>query len=326
MESVASNQINNDYTELFFYATMCHVCKRFGDGVHLKSCGGCKMIAYCGQEHQKQHWKQHKSLCKAIQVVLRDDSMDYRGETTEKWADKKLSFMQLVSSRLGRDLNVTDSEMVYNIWAANSSEYLTRPLTMFYAVGLLNYVLEGTFLIIHLVGANYLEEATLWTWEIFLQLMETVTSIMIVMIWPGLKDKLDPSRTDDNFFVGNKSLFSEYHDVSYEDYVDSSKFIKPDLIVGFNPSIQEHELNNKEIWAPSIRALAKQNCPFILTFSKLRELEEGMNKMNTILGKELDYFGSGRNPFASCKPHRDFGSERVCYHNQYIIIYQSLCS
>ncbi|XP_071649770.1 uncharacterized protein [Temnothorax longispinosus] len=418
MESEASNQINNDYTELFFYATMCHVCKRFGDGVQLKRCGDCWMIAYCGPEHQKQHWKQHKPLCKAIRNVLRNYSMDYRDQTTEEWADKKLTFMQLVSSRLGRDLNMsemdmflfpneclichewkslksckkcaasfcqihenhidhwdicaplelclriklffsieegyckfpnsvlhsssttiavhnmrdfikafvyiqTDSEMEYNIWAAYSSEYLTRPLTLFYAVGLLNYVLKGTFLIIHIVGANYLEETTLWTWEIFLQLMEPVTSIMIVMIGPELKDKLDPSRTDDNFFLGNKSLFVEYHDVSYEDYVDSSTFTKPDLIVGFHLSIEEH--NNKEIWAPSIRVIAKQNCPFILTFSKQRELEKGMNKMNTILGEELDFFGSGKNPFASCKPHRDFGSERVCYHNQYMIIYQSLC-
>ncbi|XP_024871248.1 uncharacterized protein LOC112454216 isoform X2 [Temnothorax curvispinosus] len=111
MESEARNQINNDYN--FFYATMCHVCKRFGDGVQLKRCGGCKMISYCSKEHQKQHRKQHKPLCKAIQDVLRNYNMDYGGETAEEWADKKLTFEQLVASKLGRRLNLDEMDMFF---------------------------------------------------------------------------------------------------------------------------------------------------------------------------------------------------------------------
>ncbi|XP_024868156.1 uncharacterized protein LOC112452269 [Temnothorax curvispinosus] len=91
---------------------MCHVCKRFGDDV-LKRCSNCKIILYCGSEHQKQHWKKHKSLCKAIQNVLPYYSMDDGGETTddELWTEKKLMFMQLVSSRLGRRLNADEMQM-----------------------------------------------------------------------------------------------------------------------------------------------------------------------------------------------------------------------
>ncbi|XP_024882926.1 uncharacterized protein LOC112461779 [Temnothorax curvispinosus] len=70
------------------------------------------MIFYCGQEHQKQHWKKHKSLCKAIRNVLRNYSMDYGGETTEVWASKKLIFAQLVSSKLGRRLNMDEMQMI----------------------------------------------------------------------------------------------------------------------------------------------------------------------------------------------------------------------
>ncbi|XP_071556525.1 putative protein MSS51 homolog, mitochondrial [Temnothorax nylanderi] len=424
MESEARNQIYNNYNKLF-YATMCHVCKRFGDGVSLKRCSNCKMISYCGQEHQKHHWKQHKPLCKAIQDVLRDYSMDYRGETTDEWADKKLTFAQLVSARLGRHLNAdetnmflfpkeclichewnkslescqkcaasfcqnhkdgiehkdicallelgrrsdfsavaelnsplellfdlkrvsdastfnnmkdfvnalgnikTDSEMPYDILAAKYSLYLTRPLTLFHAMRLLNYVPKSNkVLVVHVVGASYAEEATFLPWRLLLQLMETVTSLMIVMIGPGLKNKWDPSRTNDNLLIfGNKSLFFEYHDVSYENYVRSSSFVKPDLIVGFNLSIEEHELeSDKKIWSSSIHAVAKQNCPFVLTFFFLRDFEEGTNKMNTILGKEVDHLYSGKNPFASFRPHRVFGLERVYYDNQYVVIYQCLCS
>ncbi|XP_024868160.1 uncharacterized protein LOC112452272 isoform X1 [Temnothorax curvispinosus] len=113
MESEARNQINNDYNK-FFYATMCHVCKRIGDGVPLKLCSNCKMISYCGQEHQKQHWKQHKPLCKAIQNVLQGRqgyNMNVRGETSEEWINIKQMFMLLVSRVLKRRLTMCEMQM-----------------------------------------------------------------------------------------------------------------------------------------------------------------------------------------------------------------------
>jgi hypothetical protein len=30
----------------------------------LKQCSGCGKVRYCSQEHQKQHWKTHKRVCK----------------------------------------------------------------------------------------------------------------------------------------------------------------------------------------------------------------------------------------------------------------------
>ncbi|XP_024872212.1 uncharacterized protein LOC112454841 isoform X1 [Temnothorax curvispinosus] len=421
MESEARNQINNDYTN-FFYATMCHVCKRFGDGVSLKRCSNCKMISYCGKEHQKQHWKQHKPFCKAIQDMPRDYRMDYRGETTMEWAEKKMSFAELVSYRLGRRLHVdekemiyfpkeclvchewkslescqkcaasfcrihknspdhwdicaplqlclgidlikireipenelpdvvlknivctsgfqsmrdfikdnwniqTDSEVLYTVEAEKLALHSTYSLTLFHAMRLLNYVPKSNDLVVHVIGADVIEIALVWTWEVFLVLMETLTSVeisvKIVIIGPGLKDKFDPSRTDD--FLGN-NIFSEYHDVSYEKYVRSSSFIKPNVIVGFSVGIDEEDedLDNKEISAPSIHAIAKQNCPFVLGFTLLQCFQNGINKINTILGKEVDYLYSGKNPFACCKPIRGFGC--VNYINQYVVIYQSLCS
>ncbi|XP_071649761.1 uncharacterized protein [Temnothorax longispinosus] len=408
-----------DYTT-FFYATMCHVCKRFGDGVSLKRCGSCRMIAYCGREHQKQH----KPLCKAIQDVLQEYDCNDRYIDSEVHDKMKLIFMRLVSCKLGRHLNVgeiqmfifpkeclichekndtlledcqkcaasfcknhkddtehgdicaflelglrsdllamteftefsnsleslsdlkrvpdastfqnmkdfvnalgniqTDSKILYDILAAEYSQCLSRPLTLFYAMRLLNYVLKGKVLVIHVVDVNYAEEVTFSLWQVLLLLMETVMSVVVIMTGPELKNKFDPSRTCNNcLLLENKSLFFEYHDVSYEKYVRSPSFVKPDLIVGFNLSIKECD---KKIWASSIHAVAKQNCPFVLTFFTLQDFEEGTNKINTILGKEVDYLYSGKNSFASFRAHRAFGPERVYYHNQYVVIYQSLCS
>lgn len=44
--------------------SVCEECKKPAD---LK-CSGCRLVAYCSKEHQKQHWKQHKSLCRPIEV------------------------------------------------------------------------------------------------------------------------------------------------------------------------------------------------------------------------------------------------------------------
>ncbi|XP_071556501.1 uncharacterized protein [Temnothorax nylanderi] len=432
MESEARNQINNNYNE-FFYATMCHVCKRFDDGVHLKSCGGCKMIVYCGQKHQKQHWKQHKPLCKAIRDVLRDYSMDYRGETTEEWTEKKLMFMDLVSSRLGRCLNVdeiqmfsypreclvcherdeslescqkcaasfcqnhkdgiehrdicaplelclctdlfsmrdgnnppdlhlylqhfleeyshiscnstfqnmkdfieafrniqTDSEMTCNVRVALNSEYLTHSLTLFYAMRLLNDVPKSKDLVVHVLGASTSEEITLIGWEFLPRLIGTMVSVVVIFIGPELTRKLNPSHVCDNCRSREeKCLTFEFHDVLYENYVRSPSFVKPDLVVGFNLGIHQCKLpgrSSKETWAPSIKLIAKQNCPFILTSPTLYAFKKETDIINTCLDKEVDHLYSGKNPFASLVPYRTVGINYVYYMNQNVIIYRSLCS
>ena len=38
---------------------LCAVC---GAGVSVV-CSQCETVAYCGPEHQKSHWLEHKTLC-----------------------------------------------------------------------------------------------------------------------------------------------------------------------------------------------------------------------------------------------------------------------
>eukprot|EP00658_Telonema_sp_P-2_P019330 TRINITY_DN17624_c0_g2_i3.p1 TRINITY_DN17624_c0_g2~~TRINITY_DN17624_c0_g2_i3.p1 ORF type:complete len:164 (-),score=30.15 TRINITY_DN17624_c0_g2_i3:305-796(-) len=38
----------------------CAVCAAPGG----QKCGGCGEVAYCGKEHQRQHWKLHKQQCR----------------------------------------------------------------------------------------------------------------------------------------------------------------------------------------------------------------------------------------------------------------------
>ncbi|KAG5321075.1 VPS25 protein, partial [Pseudoatta argentina] len=281
MELETKNKIIANYN-MFFYATMCHVCKRFGDGVCLKKCGGCRMIAYCNRQHQKQHWSQHKSLCKAIQDVLQGFKMEDHG-ISEEWDDQKLNLILLISFKLGRPLEMyeketfqfprecivcheqdgqsledcqscasisfckdhknsikhkdtcvflelclrsnllfingenntldmhylqyvfdtdifrnmndfinaygniqTESEMLYNILAARHLQYLTRPLTLFHTMQILDYIPQRKDLVIHVLAASYVEETTLMTWEILLLQPHADTRAKQIAAWKSL--------------------------------------------------------------------------------------------------------------------------------------------
>ena len=106
-----------DYRPIFI-PNACHVCKAMHNSTdaaavaektaetdkqnevkvvkRLLSCSGCKLIAYCGSVHQKQHWSEHKvsffsnfriflknsfislicnlkEFCKAVQKILRQE-------------------------------------------------------------------------------------------------------------------------------------------------------------------------------------------------------------------------------------------------------------
>ncbi|XP_076235340.1 uncharacterized protein LOC143179836 [Calliopsis andreniformis] len=100
----------------FFYANACHICKCFGQGVCLKRCGNCMMIAYCSKVHQKEHWSQHKDLCNAICNVLKDNKMSsFLNDTVnlcaEEWSQMKMNFMLLVALKISRKLEYYEEQM-----------------------------------------------------------------------------------------------------------------------------------------------------------------------------------------------------------------------
>lgn len=33
-----------------------------------QTCSACKLVKYCGEEHQRQHWKQHKNECRPFRI------------------------------------------------------------------------------------------------------------------------------------------------------------------------------------------------------------------------------------------------------------------
>uniref|UniRef100_A0A8C8A4V2 Egl-9 family hypoxia inducible factor 1 n=1 Tax=Oryzias sinensis TaxID=183150 RepID=A0A8C8A4V2_9TELE len=45
-------------------------CELCGKMENLLKCGRCRSSFYCSKEHQKQHWKKHKLICKEVEKPL----------------------------------------------------------------------------------------------------------------------------------------------------------------------------------------------------------------------------------------------------------------
>jgi hypothetical protein len=47
----------------------CQVCEKGkAEGVKLSFCNSCRSVSYCSRECQKADWKNHKSICKKLNV------------------------------------------------------------------------------------------------------------------------------------------------------------------------------------------------------------------------------------------------------------------
>lgn len=51
----------------------CMVCQVSGtESRPLKRCSRCNAIYYCSPEHQRKHWKRHKSLCGYLSAAAQE--------------------------------------------------------------------------------------------------------------------------------------------------------------------------------------------------------------------------------------------------------------
>ncbi|XP_017752772.1 PREDICTED: uncharacterized protein LOC108545584 [Eufriesea mexicana] len=411
----------------FFYANVCHVCKRFGKGISLKRCGNCTMISYCCKEHQKIHWSQHKDLCKAIYSVLKDSKIDFlnikQDINTETWVQMKMNFMLLVAIKIGRKLEHYEEQMFkflrscivchdqnikvledcpncpnnsfcvkhkddtihdkvcnlmklcfnldvilitykrkipkievpYNTNHTNlpqsmkdfidcyikpqrnsqvskieetiiDTEYLTRPLTFLYALQKLKYILKSNSIIIHITAANVIDTEGIEIWEILLHWLPNITIIKICLIGPELSIGSMLMNLCKNCQYNNKQFSIQVYDMLYENYAKSDFYTKPNFIIGYNAGIHECE-DFKSVnytWRQSLKIIAKQNCPLILTSYTLSEAKKEQIRLNEILNNCIKCSYFEQNPFSSLRPYRDFETEGIYYQNQYIIMYKNL--
>ncbi|XP_033218492.1 uncharacterized protein LOC117173953 [Belonocnema kinseyi] len=74
------------------------------------------MISYCGEIHQKDHWKFHKDICKVISDIMKERGVSHLYENLciidpKKWKAKREETRQTVESRMSRPTILEEVEM-----------------------------------------------------------------------------------------------------------------------------------------------------------------------------------------------------------------------
>lgn len=89
--------------------------------VQLLRCQNCKLISYCGQEHQKEHWTMHKEFCKVITSIKNEWNlkhiMDIKGNVTKltdsQLREVKFLLQTITVMKLQRDLTEDERELIW---------------------------------------------------------------------------------------------------------------------------------------------------------------------------------------------------------------------
>lgn len=105
-------------TRPVFMAHACHVCKQLhSKHYRLKSCGNCRLVAYCSPQHQRAHWPLHRDFCKIVTKYARRMGVEHIYEDAhnvineDKWKEIKYNHMNKCEELLGRPLETNEKEM-----------------------------------------------------------------------------------------------------------------------------------------------------------------------------------------------------------------------
>lgn len=63
----------------FIFMSPLYISHHRGNGIRCKAsnvCSKCKSVWYCGREHQKLHWKEHKKVCSAERSTTSTNTLD----------------------------------------------------------------------------------------------------------------------------------------------------------------------------------------------------------------------------------------------------------
>lgn len=102
----------------------CNVCidlksLKSIDTSSLLQCSNCKLVSYCGQEHQKADWKKHKSFCIAVNSIVREKNLSHlldisgpiKNVSKKSFQTTKVLMKAVLLVAMKRDLSPTEKEV-----------------------------------------------------------------------------------------------------------------------------------------------------------------------------------------------------------------------
>lgn len=314
--------------ELLLFPKACFVCHESDlDVLNDCECG----ISLC-QDHRDDDT--HDNLCKEFDLAYRVStakqfpiiSTIVKDVIIEENENLPPSLDDFINKFLQIGNKISDYR-VPNYDRLMIGEFLTRPLTLLYAIKRLHLHIKPT-MVIHVLGASTFEIWSQKYWKILLFWLQNLKNLIVVFIGPEIQEFTNDSVElifSETSLGDDQRLCVISPPVHYEDYYKHKSFLKPDIVIGFNLEIHEIELGiSSSTWKQMLLTVEQLNVPFILTAGSKERARNDHRIMSILMDMRLTYFSLESNPFAGRIPERDFQTERLRYSNKYVTIYSRL--
>lgn len=200
----------------------------------------------------------------------------------------------------------------------SASIYFSKSLTLFSALQKLNYN-AGSKMVLHVIG-ELAASGISFFWEVLLHLLPNLIDLKIILIEHAedVKYRFDVCQTCRSM---KKTLDLESVSATYNEYVISEGFTKPDIVAMYNLDIYEppEKENMLDNWDQVVKNCGVITCPWFLTVATEKMVKIARKKLRSHL-KNVEIFYEGKNDFTPIKPELDWESEGVCWLSTFLMI------
>jgi len=330
--------------EMLLYPRVCATCY-MDQGSKLSQCEQCESVFFCCEEHIP---KNHSAWCSDLKTLL-DINLEqaFNGniqcalphQLIKEYEDLPPSMKEfLVTKMMGPAAVMSMGKVKLTML----TELATYPLSILWglheaskaavAKGQITPLGSRKSLVIHIVGAEAAFECNnLAKWDVFLlNTLPDLQSLYIIFTGPEL-DNVPVGAWDEDIrcphCIRNKKQFicDFQPGTLYHDYVNSSNYISPDVIVAFNCGLyRETGFKGSDSWAKTIPYLLKAGVPLILTAYTAAEAPLDLKRLQQESKHPVQVLlPSQKNPYRSTRPCKNFVSEEespLIFKNQYITV------
>lgn len=311
--------------EMFMCAKSCLICYQ---QINLQTCHVCYSANYCN-DHISEFIPQHMSCCKELLLFLNinikiinpicnlyPENQLYEF-INEKLFDDMTAFVDEYIAAKYLNSQRTRSKFSWKVEHYIYSEYMSDPLTLYYALKKLNLLrLPRTNYkyVIHIITTSVVDMRDLKAWELLLHLFSNIKELYLIMIKPTVEFVTDPHNLCTQCCTRGQKFYVQNVSMPYHEYVSMESYIQPNVIIGFHAKI-----NVGETWSESLTTIMAQNCPLVLTAKFQNKTNENL-KTKQIVGTTRKLL-SIQNKFRSCKPCRDYKTGGIFYRNAYVTMF-----
>lgn len=317
--------------QMFMFPRVCKVCHE-GDQEKLQDCKNCHCVSYCSISHKEQDFLRHSMSCHWLKLCFYVDKHFIQAKDPyplinvpmrDKYEPLPCDIDAFISVLMTYTKGITKWNQTIEV--ALLSELLTCPLTLLYALEKCEMLFSRN-LVIHVVGAAAFECTFLKKWEIILHCLPQLIFLDLVFVGPEIEQGF---KTTCVLCVDcqkkGRELNTHFHSGNlYHQYATSKTFLMPDIIVAYNCGLHEYVGTDADTWLLSLPFLVKFNqTPLLLTSYTSDEAYRDFARILDCRKDSLTvYLKCAKNPFASKRPYRDWGSENcdVFFQNNFITL------